>query len=139
MQRVDAISGESGMRLERLDHFGIEVLELGRAERFYTEVLGLTAVAHFGDQVLLECGGQNLAIFQVRRPPLTPAERQQRIAHPLGRGHHAFRVSRADFAGARERLALAGIESAQPINWGDHDCVYFLDPDGNLLELVSYR
>ena len=29
------------MKLQRLDHFGIEVSELERAERFYTEVLGL--------------------------------------------------------------------------------------------------
>ena len=127
------------MKLERLDHFGIEVGDLARAERFYVEVLGLGVVTHLGDQVLLDCGGQNLALFQVARAPIAAAERKARIAHPLGRGHHAFRVSRADFAGAKARLAEAGVESAQPIDWGDHDCLYFLDPDGNLLEIVSYR
>ncbi|MBF6561466.1 MAG: VOC family protein [Candidatus Binataceae bacterium] len=127
------------MKLERLDHFGIEVSDLAHAERFYTEVLGLSVVTHLGDQVLLDCGGQNLALFGVARPPMPQAERQARISHPLGRGHHAFRVSRADFAAAAERLAAAGVESARPIGWGDHDCMYFLDPDGNLLELVSYR
>lgn len=96
-------------------------------------------VAHLGDQVLLQCGDQNLALFQVAREPLQPAERQRLIANPLGRGHHAFRVSRADFAIARERLAATGVESARPIDWGDHDCLYFLDPDANLLEMVSYR
>ena len=110
-----------------------------RAESFYTEVLGLSVVTHLGDQVLLDCGGQNLALFGVARPPIPPAERQARISHPLGRGHHAFRVNRADFAAAKARLTEAGVESAQPIDWGDHDCIYFLDPDGNLLELVSYR
>ena len=127
------------MRLERLDHFGIEVSELGRAERFYTEVLGLSVASHLGDQVLLECGGQNLALFRIARKPLEATERQHLIETPLGRGHHAFRVSPADFAIARERLAAAGVESARPIDWGDHDCLYFLDPDGNLLEIVSYR
>ena len=127
------------MKLERLDHFGIEVSDLARAERFYTEVLGLSVVAHLGDQVLLDCGGQNLALFGVARSPISPAERQALISHPLGKGHHAFRVSRADFAAARERLPEAGVESARPIDWGDHDCIYFLDPDGNLLEIVSYR
>jgi catechol 2,3-dioxygenase-like lactoylglutathione lyase family enzyme len=137
--RAAASQREGKMRLERLDHFGIEVADLGPAERFYTEVLGLTVVSHFGDQVLLQCGDQNLALFQVTRAPLDPAVRQQIIGHPLGRGHHAFRVSPADFATARERLAAAGVESAKPIDWGDHDCVYFLDPDGNLLEIVCYR
>jgi catechol 2,3-dioxygenase-like lactoylglutathione lyase family enzyme len=127
------------MKLEQLDHFGIEVSELASAERFYTEVLGLTVIAHLGDQTLLQCGSQNLALFQVKRPPLTPEQRHDRISHPLGKGHHAFRVSRSDFEAAGERLAQAGVESARPINWGDHDCMYFLDPDGNLLEIVSYR
>jgi catechol 2,3-dioxygenase-like lactoylglutathione lyase family enzyme len=127
------------MKLERLDHFGIEVAELSRAESFYTSVLGLSVVARFGDQVLLDCGGQNLALFQVPRAALDAAARQSIISHPLGRGHHAFKVSRDDFIGARERLARAGVESAAPIDWGDHDCIYFLDPDGNLLEMVSYR
>ena len=127
------------MKLERLDHFGIEVADLARAERFYTVVLGLRVVNRFGDQVLLDCGGQNLALFEVARLPLDDASRQSLIAHPLGRGHHAFKVAASDFSGARERLAAAGVESAAPIDWGDHDCIYFLDPDGNLLEMVSYR
>ena len=127
------------MKLERLDHFGIEVNELASAEPFYTEVLGLSVVAHLGDQTLLQCGTQNVALFQVKRAPLTPSQRRERISHPLGKGHHAFKVSRGDFEAARERLAQAGVESAEPINWGDHDCMYFLDLDGNLLEIVSYR
>lgn len=127
------------MKLERLDHFGIEVADLARAERFYTGVLGLEVVNRFGDQVLLDCGGQNLALFEVSRPPLAAAARQSIIAHPLGRGHHAFKVKPGDFTDARQRLAAAGVESAAPIDWGDHECIYFLDPDGNLLEMVSYR
>ncbi|HTT75227.1 MAG TPA: VOC family protein [Candidatus Binataceae bacterium] len=127
------------MKLERLDHFGLDVSDLSRAERFYTQVLGLNVVARFGDQVLMQCGDQNLAIFRVSHPPLSAADRAARIGHPLGQSHHAFRVSREDFQRARDQLAQAGMESAQPIDWGDHDCVYFLDPDGNLLEIVSYR
>ena len=127
------------MKLQRLDHFGIEVTDLVRAERFYTEVLGLAIVAHLGHQTLLQCGDQNLALFQVTREALSPAERRNRIEHPLGRGHHAFRVSRPDFDSARDRLTRAGVECASPIDWGDHDCLYFLDPDGTLLEVVSYR
>ena len=127
------------MKLERLDHFGIDVADLARAEEFYTRVLGLAVVARFGDQVLMRCGDQNLAMFRVSRPPLDRAERASRIAHPLGRGHHAFRVCREDFDRATEELAAEGLESAKAIDWGDHDCIYFLDPDGNLLEIVSYR
>lgn len=127
------------MKLERLDHFGIEVNELATAEHFYTEVLGLTVVAHLGDQTLLQCGPQNLALFQVKRPPLTAEQRHGLISHPLGKAHHAFTVNHADFEAARQNFANGGVDSAAPIDWGDHDCLYFLDPDGNLLEIVSYR
>jgi catechol 2,3-dioxygenase-like lactoylglutathione lyase family enzyme len=127
------------MKLERLDHYGLEVNELERAEHSYTTVLGFNVVARFGDQVLMECGGQNLALFGVRRPALTLAERAAIIGHPLGKGHHAFKVGRGDFAQARATLSAAGVECAPTIDWGDHDCMYFLDPDGNLLELVCYR
>jgi catechol 2,3-dioxygenase-like lactoylglutathione lyase family enzyme len=126
------------MRLERLDHFGIEVADLSRAERFYAGVLGLNVVARMGDQILFDCGGQNLALFEVKRRPLEAAERKSIISHPLGRGHHAFKVGRADLHNAARELAAAGVECATPIDWGDHDCLYFLDLDGNLLELVSY-
>jgi len=127
------------MKLERLDHFGVEVADLTRAERFYTAVLGLEVVTRFGDQVLLDCGGQNLALFEVQHRALDARQREAIISHPLGRGHHAFTVSREDFIAAPARLAAAGVETAAPIDWGDHDCLYFLDPDGNLLEMVSYR
>src|ERR1700693_4924467 len=112
------------MKLERLDHFGIEVRDLARAERFYVEVLGLSIVTRFGDQVLMDCGGQNLALFQVPTPPLSAAERAQLIAHPLGRGHHAFRVSREDFLSAPQRLGDAGGETPKPLDRGGPDCLY---------------
>ena len=127
------------MKLQRLDHFGLEVSDLSRAESFYTSVLGLSVVTRMGDQVLLDCDGQNLALFEAHRAPLSPDERAARIRNPLGKGHHAFRVSDADFAAAHDRLTAAGVETAAPIDWGDHDCMYFRDPDGNLLEIVSYR
>jgi catechol 2,3-dioxygenase-like lactoylglutathione lyase family enzyme len=127
------------MQVQQLDHFGLEVSDLQRAQRFYVEVLGMAPVARFGDLVLLRCGAQNVALHEVRREPLTSGARAELIGHPLSRAHHAFLVTREDFSAAGASFAQAGVESSAPIDWGDHDCVYFLDPDGNLLELVSYR
>lgn len=125
------------MQLLELDHFGLDVSNLNRAEQFYTEILGLMVAQRFGGhQVLLRCGGQMLALFARRD---LPARVTDRIENPLGKGHHAFKVSYEDFQSARRIFQEHGVPTHGPIDWGDHDCLYFLDPDGNLLEIVAYR
>lgn len=123
------------IRLQRLDHFGIEVSDLARAERFYTETLGLTVRHRIGDhQVLLDCGDAVLALIRVRQ---VLADGPGNIAHPFGKGHWAFEVSGDDFRRARAGFAASGVPIHGPVDWGDHDCLYFTDPDGNLLELIN--
>jgi len=125
------------VHLLELDHFGLDVTDLARAERFYTEVLGLEVAQRFSrHQVLLRCGGQMLALFA--RADLPP-RMTDRIENPLGKGHHAFKVSPDDLKVALRAFADRHIPTYGPIDWGDHDCLYFLDPDGNLLEIVAYR
>ena len=125
------------MRCLELDHFGVDVSDLDRAERFYTEVLGLEVAQRFGQhQVLLRCGGQMLALFARRDLPPRVTDR---IDNPLGKGHHAFKVSYEDLQAAQTLFRERGAPTYGPIDWGDHDCLYFLDPDGNLLEIVAYR
>ncbi len=124
------------MRVRRLDHFGVDVADLARAERFYTEVLGMKTEMHLPDQVLLSYGDGNCALFL--RPNREPGGLDQ-IRNPLGKSHHAFEVAYADLVAAQALFAARGIPFHTPIDWGDHDCLYFLDPDGNLLELVGYR
>ena len=67
------------MKLQKLDHFGLEVQDLARAERFYVEVLGLAVAARFGDQILLDCGGQNLALFESFRGMYEPYNYTRKI------------------------------------------------------------
>ncbi len=125
------------IRLANLDHFGIEVSDLARARLFYCDELGLEFVRDLGeDGLLVGCGGRNFALHLNRRLP--PPSRAI-IDDPLGRAHHAFEVSGKDFRRALEEFAREGIPSHGPVDWGDHDCLYFLDPDGNLLELVWHR
>ncbi len=124
------------MRVTRLDHFGVDVADLSRAEHFYTEVLGMTVQMRLTDQVLLSYGAGNCALFH--KPGRAPGSAEQ-VRSPLGKSHHAFEVPHADLAVARALFSERGVPFHEPIDWGDHDCVYFLDPDGNLLELVGYR
>lgn len=124
------------MRVRRLDHFGVDVADLARAERFYTEVLGMTVQMRLADQVLLRHGDGSVALFL--KPDRSPGSLEQ-VRNPLGKAHHAFEVPWEDLATARGLFAGRGVPCHEPIDWGDHECVYFLDPDGNLLELVGYR
>lgn len=124
------------LAVKRLDHFGVDVADLARAERFYTEVLGMRVEMRLSDQILLRYGDGNCALFW--KPDRKPGGLAQ-IENPLGKSHHAFEVSYQDLERALDLFREHGIPHHAPIDWGDHDCLYFLDPDGNLLELVGYR
>jgi len=124
------------MRVRRLDHFGVDVADLERAERFYTTVLGMTVRMRLDDQVLLSYGEGSCALFL--KPDRAPGGLEQ-IKNPLGKSHHAFEVAWAEYQAAQGYFAAQDIPHHAPIDWGDHECLYFLDPDGNLLELIGYR
>ena len=124
------------IHVKRLDHFGVDVSDLDRAERFYVDVLGMSVDMRLPDQRLLRYGDGNCALFLV--PDRAPGNLSQ-IDDPLGKSHHAFEVSWDDLKRARGLFAELCIPCHTPIDWGDHECLYFLDPDGNLLELVGYR
>ncbi|HEX7127922.1 MAG TPA: VOC family protein [Thermodesulfobacteriota bacterium] len=124
------------IRLQAIDHFGLEVADLARAERFYTEVFGLPVKRRMPGVVVLDFNGRSFNLLERRdRAPGDPAA----IERPTGRSHLAFTVSPDDFAEAAGRLASAGVPTHPVIDWGDHDGLYFLDPDGNLLELIDRR
>jgi len=109
------------MRVRRLDHFGVDVADLGRAEQFYTDVLGMTVEMRLADQVLLRYGDGACALFL--KPERVPGGREL-IEHPLGKAHHAFEVEYGDLERARALFAARGIAYHAPIDWGDHDCLY---------------
>lgn len=124
------------MKMRRLDHFGVDVADLSRAERFYVDVLGMTVQMRLPDQVLMRYETGACALFLT--PDREPGDLEL-IRDPLGKSHHAFEVSYEDLEAARRLFGDRAIPHHAPIDWGDHDCLYFLDPDGNLLELVAYR
>ena len=51
------------MKLKRLDHFGVDVADLGRAERFYREVLVMSVQMRLADQVVMRGGDTSCALF----------------------------------------------------------------------------
>ena len=126
------------IQLQKLDHFAIYVTDLARAETFYRERLGMPVHARIGaEQILMRCGDTLLALFA--KPDLKTPVEPGAITSPLGRAHFAVNVSAEDWRAARAEFESAGVPMSAPIDWGDHDCFYITDPDGNLIELMSWR
>jgi catechol 2,3-dioxygenase-like lactoylglutathione lyase family enzyme len=126
------------IQIQKLDHFAIYVTDLDRSEKFYSEFLGMGIHARIGaEQVLMKCGDTLLALF-VKSDLETPVE-PDAASSPLGRVHFAVNVSTEDWQQALEEFQKVGIPMSKTIDWGDHDCFYITDPDGNLIEIMCWR
>jgi catechol 2,3-dioxygenase-like lactoylglutathione lyase family enzyme len=115
-------------RVQGLDHVALGVGDQRASEGFYRDVLGLERKHEdaWGDSPMaLMAGGSGMALF---------AEGGRRN----GFLHLAFRVDRENFELAREDLRDAGIEFEQQ-HHGVAESIYFVDPDGNRLELTTYE
>ena len=128
------------IRLTGLGHVLLRVLDLDRARRFYTEVLGFRVLEedpeHGGIFLALPAQSHAIDLFQVKDEEL--ARRQTPGARGLG--HIAFRVEsehalREAYASLRDH----GIAITRTIDHVSQQSVYFEDPDGNTLEIYYER
>ena len=126
------------LKIRKLDHFAIYVSDLKRAENFYSKFLGMEVHNRIGvEQVLMKCADTLLALFA--KPDLKTPVEFDAVANPLGRAHFAVNISGEDWKTALKEFSELGIPMSHPIDWGDHNCFYITDPDGNLIELMSWK
>lgn len=108
--------------MARIDHVAVESTDPGRAAAFYERFLGARIVRSEGHPVMAYVQSGALAIHE-----------------PGGPGSHiAFRVSDDDRTSLKRRLEEAGIEAVER----DHEIavgLFFRDPDGRMLEAITYR
>jgi catechol 2,3-dioxygenase-like lactoylglutathione lyase family enzyme len=121
----------------RLDHVVIAVTDFARSNSFYRDVLGAEIVEIDG-RVAYRIGGQQL---NVHGPGVRPAM-VARIPVAPGNSDICFEWDGL-IAGAIEHLRARGVQvEAGPMTRGGAKgpgmSVYFRDPDGTLLELISY-
>jgi catechol 2,3-dioxygenase-like lactoylglutathione lyase family enzyme len=121
----------------RLDHVVIAVSDFERSNAFYRDVLGVEVVEIDG-RVAYRLEGQQL---NVHGPGVRPAV-VARIPVAPGNSDLCFEWDGA-IDGALEHLRARGVRvEAGPITRGGAKgrgtSVYFRDPDGALLELISY-
>jgi catechol 2,3-dioxygenase-like lactoylglutathione lyase family enzyme len=121
----------------RLDHVVIAVSDFGRSNAFYRDVLGAEIVEIDG-RVAYRIGGQQL---NVHGPGTRPAM-VARVPVAPGNSDLCFEWD-GGIDRAIEHLRARGVRvEAGPMTRGGAKgrgkSVYFRDPDGTLLELISY-
>ena len=148
-----------------IDHINIVVADLTRSVKFYTEVLGFkkthnvhmkgdwieTIVGLRGVEGLVAfveapSGGSRIELLQYVAPAGVVLPENSR-ANTHGLRHIAFRVD--DIASMAARLRAAGVTLfSDPVRVpggvvkfaaGEKTLLYFLDPDGVIVELAEYR
>jgi metallothiol transferase len=111
-------------------HVVINVVDLDRSFKFYHDVLGLEREEKSDNSVTFTEYG--LVIQQASEDAKVP--KKSSLRHQIGLSHMGFLCEDVIEAAKALRLADATIVNG-PIRKGGIDYIYFLDPDGNQLEL----
>jgi catechol 2,3-dioxygenase-like lactoylglutathione lyase family enzyme len=115
-------------------HFSLPVTDLDRSRKFYEGVLGLKVVEQSPRMVFLQTGDDFLILAKGNDLMKYDSSKTTPV-------HHAFKVKPEDFQSSIEDLRKNGIEVFNieerntGVFWGPQ--AYFLDPDGNKLEIYA--
>ncbi len=123
------------MRLKRIGHVLLRVLDLERSRQFYTGVLGFEVMEQdpeHGVFMALEGHAHTLDLFPV--PDTRAAQRP--APGRAGVQHVAFQVdSEAALREAYWSLVDSGVAIMRAVDHVSQKSIYFHDPDGNVLEI----
>ena len=115
-------------------HFSLPVTDLDRSRKFYEGLLGMKVVEQSARMVFLQTGDDYLILAK----GIEPLKYDSPQSTPV---HHAFKVKPEDFESSIDELRKNGVEvfniedRNQGVFWGPQ--AYFLDPDGNKLEIYA--
>ena len=126
------------IRISGLDHVALSVADLERSRKFYEEVLGFKVSPREyqkpGTEYFLDCGPSLIGLIQGD----PKGDKHELQDGGLGGNHFSFRIHTKDFDAAVEDLKTRGVTvtffKKRERSWS----VYFLDPDGNKLEMTSW-
>ena len=121
--------------LQRLDHVSLNVRDRERSIAWYRDTLGLDQRNEAGadaEPVFMGAFGACIALFQAESDP------GPRESESAGLRHVAFALEADDFVAARSHLEQRGM-AFRPEEHGFASSLYVPDPDGNVIELTTYR
>jgi glyoxylase I family protein len=118
-------------------HIGIPVDDLDRAERFYTEILGMKVEARVQEEGArlsrLKCGAADVVLFKRPRPLNRNTLKEDGITH------QAFEVPPETFDKAVDFLKSRGLYHSGPVVRPTGRAVYFFDSEGNYQQLHASK
>lgn len=121
------------MELDGLDHVGMNVTDLKRSVEWYKHVLGFRVLHDWPTTALVGRGSIRLGLFWRPDATVRPDTDKDIVIQ-----HVAFLVDGDKFGDARQELIDKGIAIEEQDN-GVGYCVFFCDPDGHLLEFITYH
>lgn len=126
------------IKVSGIDHAAISVRDLEKALEFYTKVLGLSITKREyskpGVEYFLDCGSSLIGLIQGKE------EEGEHLLRDggIGGNHVSFRAKTQDFDRIVEELKRQNITitflKKREKSWS----VYFLDMDGNKLEITAW-
>ena len=120
---------------DRIGHIVLKVRSLERSRPFYTEVLGLEVMKELPEVKMLFLASNRrdhheIALAEVGESAGAPKPGD------VGLAHCAFRLkSQEDLLAAYREFKQRGVPISFTVNHGVTRSIYFLDPDGNQLEV----
>jgi catechol 2,3-dioxygenase-like lactoylglutathione lyase family enzyme len=118
------------------------VTDLGAAEQFYGDILGLEPAGKVeGRHVFFKCGTGIVLLFNAdatRHAPPPDARLPVPPHGAAGEGHLCFSASEAEIDGWKARLTAHGVAIEADFAWPKGGrSIYFRDPSGNSLEFAN--
>lgn len=136
---------EPTSRVKGLGEVSIRVQDLDMMQKFYEEVVGLQVLRREENYVFFKIaegyGGhtQNLALFAAKERTFLENKSSQLNPETSTLHHIALNVDLEDFEKEKERLEGLGLKLlVAEHSWIHVRSMYIPDPEGNLLEFVSY-
>jgi len=115
------------LKVTGIDHVVLHVKDLTRSKKFYVGFLGMEVEHESSWQLFLKCGKQGVALFE--------AEDGDAIHGGSEVNHMAMRLKSGEYEKVKALLEEAGCKVSG--RRGDPHCIYFSDPDGHRLQLLT--
>ena len=123
----------------RLGHVNLKVADMQRALAFYCDILGFR-IRRYRPGGRLAFLGAGESSFDLALLALADQEGSPPLANMTGLDHIAIRYpSRRDLARAYQHILACKVSPIEASDHGIAESIYFIDPDGNQVEIYWER